>query len=175
VLPRRWQLEDVDDVEGLIAFVVERYLGRRGAYLRPELREDLDDYLLTRTWELYRRFDPSKASTSLTLSTYLSRRLTYACTDWYRRTFGDSRYKDPDDELPLVLDTIVGTEFEVTREDAVSLLPSLTDTGRDRWQRFGLLHAAGFDYGEIAARTGVATGEIGTELEALRHELRSLS
>ena len=92
MLPRRWQLEDVDDVEGLIRFVVERYLGRRGAYLRPELREDLEDYLLTRTWELYRRFDPSKASTSLTLSTYLGRRLTYACTDWYRRTFGDSRY-----------------------------------------------------------------------------------
>ena len=46
-----WSLEDVDDVEGLIASVVDGYLRRRGAYLRPDLREDLDAYLLARTWE----------------------------------------------------------------------------------------------------------------------------
>jgi hypothetical protein len=67
------------------------------------------------------------------------------------------------------------TDLEPRHEDAVSQLPSLSDTGRGRWQRFGLLHATGFDYGEIAERTGVATGEIGAELEALRQELRSLS
>jgi hypothetical protein len=124
---------------------------------------------------LYKKFDPSKASTLITLSTYLSRRLTYACTTWYRRTFGDSRYKKNTDQLPLVLGEIAGTEYEVAREDAVSLLPSLSDTGWGRWQRFGILHAAGFHYGEIAERTGVDTQEIAAELKALKHELRSLS
>jgi hypothetical protein len=111
----------------------------------------------------------------LTLSTYLSRRLEWACTNWYRSTLGDSRYRDPDEELPLVLGEIEGTEYEVAREDAVSLLPSLSDTGRGRWQRFGILHAAGFHYGEIAERTGVDTREIAAELKALKHELSSLS
>jgi hypothetical protein len=77
----------------LIASVVDRYLGRRGAYLPPHLREDLDAYLLADAWRLYKRFDPSKASTPLSLSTFLTRRLTWSVTNWFRETFTDSRYR----------------------------------------------------------------------------------
>jgi hypothetical protein len=46
--------------EGLIAFVVDRYLGKRGAYLRADLREDLQAYLIGETWRLYKKFNPSR-------------------------------------------------------------------------------------------------------------------
>jgi DNA-directed RNA polymerase specialized sigma24 family protein len=175
LLNSTWVLDDVDDVEGLIASVVNSFLRRRGAYLPPDLREDLDAYLLGETWQLYKRFDPSKASTPLSLSTFLTRRLNWSVINWYRLTYGDGRYRRAEDERPLVLATTVDTDLEPRYEDAVSQLPSLSDTGRGRWATFGLLYAVGLSYGEIAERTGVATGEIGAELEALRQELRSLS
>jgi hypothetical protein len=42
---------------------------------------------------------------------------------------------------------------------------ALSDTGLERWGRFGLLRAAGYNYGEIAELTGIATGEIGAEIK----------
>jgi hypothetical protein len=168
-------LEDVGDVEGLIGSVVDGFLRRRGAYLRPDLREALDAYLLGEAWRLYKRFDPSKASTPLSLSTFLTRRLNWSVINWYRLTYGDRRYRRAEDEVALVLETTVDTDLEPRHEGAVSRLPSLSDTGRGRWERFGFLYAAGLSYTEIAKRTGTATGEIGAELEALGHEMRSLS
>ena len=175
MLNSTWTLEDVDDVEGLVGSVVDRFLGRRGAYLSPTLREDLDVYLLGEVWQLYLKFDPSKASTPLSLSTFLTRRLGWSVINWYRLTFGDSRYKRPGDELPLVLDLTVDTDLEPRREDAVSPLPSLSDTGRGRWERFGAMRATGFSLREIANANDVSTGRVMDELEALGHELRSLS
>jgi DNA-directed RNA polymerase specialized sigma24 family protein len=171
LLRGRWTLEDIDDVEGLIGSVVDRFLGRRGAYLRPDLREDLDGYLLGETWRLYRRFDPSKASTPLSLSTFLTRRLQWAIVDWYRLTFRDSRYASSTTDLSL---DEMEIQFEPVVEDEARLLPSLSDTGRGRWNRFGVLHVLGFSYGEIAERAGVSTTDVREELEALGHELRSL-
>jgi hypothetical protein len=169
LLRSTWALEDVSDVEGLVCSVIDTYLGRRGAYLRTDQREELEAYLLGQIWILYVKFDPSKASTSVSLSTYLVRRLTWATTDWYRDFFGDSRYQQHPAELPLSFEELNGDE--PAREDALSVLPSLSDTGRERWARFGILSAAGYDFAEIAKRTGVSTCEVGAELEALRHEL----
>jgi hypothetical protein len=167
LLRSTWALEDVSDVEGLVCSTIDTYLGRRGAYLRPDLREELQAYLLVQAWVLFVKFDPSKASTPLSLSTFLTRRLSWACTNWYRATFGDSRYRN--DEPPLSFEELNGDE--PAREDAVSVLPSLSDTGRERWARFGILSAAGYDFSEIARRTGVSTGEIGAEIRALKDEL----
>lgn len=174
MLRSRWTLEDVDDVEGLVGAAIDRYLRRRGAYLDSEQRDDLHAYLLGQVWILYRKFDPSKASTSLSLSTYLTRRLGWATTDWYRQFYGDSRYKRAG-ESTVALELTIDTELEPGREDAHSELPSLSDTGLERWARFGLLRAAGYNYGEIAERTGMATGEIGAEIKALRNELNDNS
>jgi hypothetical protein len=138
---------------------------RRGAYLRPDLREDLDSYLLARTWALYLKFDPAKASTPLSLSTYLTRRLNFAISDWFRSTFSDRRYNSR-----CVVKEVSSLDVELEQEhdlpaedDSVSILPSLSDTGRGRWERFGFLHAAGFTFKEISQ-----------DVEALQHELRSL-
>jgi hypothetical protein len=115
LLRERWQLEDVGNVESLIASVVNAHLGRRRAYLRPDLRGDLDAYLLARTWELYQRFDPEKASTPLSLSTFLTRRPRFAVTDWFRLTFTHSRYRvrfkevwslDAEQELKLKVEDV---------------------------------------------------------------------
>jgi hypothetical protein len=171
LLSGTWTLEDVDDVEGLVSAVIDLYLHRRGAYLRSDQRDELHAYLLGETWRLYVKYNPAKAGGNLSLSTFLFRRLGWATTNWYREYFGDSRYKRPDDELPLVLDLTVDTDLEPSHEDVISKLPSLSDTGRGRWEKFGLLRAAGYTYAEIAERTGTATGEIGAEIEALRHEL----
>jgi hypothetical protein len=104
---------------------------RRGAYLRPDLREDLDSYLLARTWALYLKFDPAKASTPLSLSTYLTRRLNFAISDWFRSTFSDRRYNSR-----YVVKEVSSLDVELEQEhdlpaedDSVSILPSLSDTG----------------------------------------------
>lgn len=176
LLSSPWQLEDVNDVEGLIASVVDGYLGRRGAYLRPDLREDLDAYLLGGTWELYRRFDPSKASTPLSLSTYLTRRLSFAITDWFRSTFTDNRYRARHVvKEVLSLEVELEAEHDPATEDAASVLPSLSDTGRGRWQSFGVLHAAGYSFKELSEATGIPTKEISAQVGALRVGLRSLA
>jgi hypothetical protein len=173
LLSQKWKLEDVDDVEGLIASVVDRYLGRRGAYLPPTLREDLDIYLLGETWRLYLKFDPSKASTPLSLSTFLTRRLQWEVTNWFRSTFTDSRYRRgrPVEEV-VSLDA---AENEPAAEDAVSILACLSHTGRERFERYGIRVAFGESQAQIASRYGMTLCEVGQEVEALRDELRELS
>jgi hypothetical protein len=172
LLSSTWSLEDVEDVEGLIASVVNAYLGRRGAYLPPTLREDLDAYLLGETWLLYKRFDPSKASTPLSLSTYLTRRLNWAVTNWFRETFTDSRYRT----TRLVKEVVPLEEVdEQTAEADVSILACLSHTGRQRFERYGIRVAFDESRASIAKRYGMNTQEVSEELEALGHELRSLS
>jgi hypothetical protein len=172
LLNSTWTLEDVDDVEGLIASVVDRYLGRRGAYLSAGQREDLDAYLLGEVWRLYKKFEPSKASTALSLSTYLTRRLDWCVTDWYRQTFTDSRYR-----ATFVVREVVSLEDvnEQAVEADVSILACLSHTGRQRFERYGLRIAFDESKASIAERYGMDTQEVSEELEALGHELRSLS
>jgi hypothetical protein len=133
LLGRQWQLHDVEDVEGLIAFVVDRYLGRRGAYLSVGQRENLDAYLLGEVWRLYKRFDPSKASTALSLSTYLTRRLDWCVTDWYRQTFTDSRYR----ARFLIREAVSLDEIDEPAVEAdVSIIACLSHTGQERFERY---------------------------------------
>jgi hypothetical protein len=173
LLNSTWTLEDVDDVESLIGSVVDTFLRRRGAYLPPTLREDLDAYLLGETWRLYKRFEPSKASTPLSLSTYLTRRLGWSLIDWYRQTFTDSRYR-----ATFIVKEVLSldaAEDEPTAEEDVSILACLSHTGRERFERYGIRVAFGQSQAQIASRYGMTLGDVGQEVEALRDELRSLS
>jgi hypothetical protein len=172
LLNSTWSLEDVDDVEGLIASVVDRYLGRRGAYLSAGQREDLDAYLLGEVWRLYKKFDPGKASTALSLSTYLTRRLDWCVTDWYRQTFTDSRYR-----VTFLVREVVSLEDvdEQAAEADVSILACLSHTGRQRFERYGIRVASDESKELIARRFNMDVCDVSEELEALRDELRSLS
>ena len=159
-------------MEGLIGSVVNTYLGRRGAYLPPDLREDLDAYLLGETWRLYKRFDPSKASTPLSLSTFLTRRLQWAVTNWFRETFTDNRYR-----TNLLVKEVVAldeAENEPAAEEDVSILACLSHTGRERFERFGIRVAFGESRAQIASRYAMSVYDVGQEVEALGQELRSL-
>jgi hypothetical protein len=172
LLNSTWTLEDVEDVEGLIGSVVDRYLGRRGAFLPPGLREDLDVYLLGEVWRLYKRFDPSKASTPLSLSTFLTRRLTWSVTDWYRQTFTDSRYR-----TSFVVKEVLSldaAEDKPAAEEDVSILACLSHTGQERFERYGIRVAFGESQAQIATHYGMTVYDVGQEVEALRDELRSL-
>jgi hypothetical protein len=152
LLPTKWTLEDVEDVEGLIGSVVDRYLGRRGAYLPPDLREDLNVYLLGEVWRVYKRFDPSKASTPLSLSTFLTRRLTWSVTDWYRQTLTDSRFRA--NFIVKEVLSLDAAEGEPAAEEDVSILACHSHTGKKRFERYGIRVAFGESQGQIATRYG---------------------
>jgi hypothetical protein len=90
VLSRRWSLHDVEDVEAFCARVLDERLKRFGAVLRPDMYDDAMAYLLAETWKLSTKWDPAKGIPSF--STFAYRRLRFAVVNWYRATFGDSRY-----------------------------------------------------------------------------------
>jgi hypothetical protein len=83
-------MHDVEDVEAFCGRVLDEQLKRFGAVLRPDVYEDAMAYLLAETWKLSTKWDPAKGIPSF--STFAYRRLRFAVVNWYRATFGDSRY-----------------------------------------------------------------------------------
>ena len=75
----------------------------------------------------------------------------------------------------LSLEVELEAEHDPATEDAASVLPSLSDTGRGRSQSFGVLHAAGYSFKELSEATGIPTKEISAQVGALRVDLRSLA
>jgi hypothetical protein len=90
VLSRQWSLHDVEDVEAFCSRVLDERLHRFGAVLRPDMYDDALAYLLAETWKLSEKWDPAKGIPSF--STFAYRRLRFAVVNWFRATFGDSRY-----------------------------------------------------------------------------------
>jgi hypothetical protein len=60
-----------------------------GRNLSPHDREDALAYLIATAWELERSYNENLG---LAYSTYCFRMLKLRLVDWYRSTFGDSRY-----------------------------------------------------------------------------------
>lgn len=107
MLPRRWSLHDVEDVEALCGRVLDERLKRFGAVLRPDDRADALAYLLAEAWMLSGKWDPAKGVPSF--STFAYRRLRFAVVNWFRERFGDSRYSRRIPEaLTLSLDAATG-------------------------------------------------------------------
>lgn len=76
--------QGVRNIEALCGRVARDYLKRRGAYLSDELHADLASYLMLAAWKETSRYQPGWG----TLVGYLSQRLAWRCTDWYRTTYG---------------------------------------------------------------------------------------
>ena len=89
MLNGRLALEDVADVEGFCAALLDEQLHRLGAHLRPHDREDALAYLVSEAWRLSVRYD---ASVGQSFSKYAHSTLTLRVTDWYRGRFGRSRW-----------------------------------------------------------------------------------
>ena len=106
MLSQRWALHDVQDVEALCARVLDERLQRFGAVLKTDVREDAMSYLLAEAWKLSLKWDPAKGIPSF--STFVYRRLRFAVVNWYRLTFGDSRYNGRRAVLNATLSLDVG-------------------------------------------------------------------
>lgn len=81
----------IEDIEALCARVARDYLKRRGAYLSSEMHADLASYLMLAAWKEASRYQSGWG----TLVGYLSARLRFRCTDWYRSYFGRSKTPRP--------------------------------------------------------------------------------
>lgn len=75
----------VRNIEALCEHVAGRYLYQRRGYLADDLFEELTSYLMLRAWHEAGRYDPARG---VDLVGYLSQRLAWRCTDWYRTTYG---------------------------------------------------------------------------------------
>jgi DNA-directed RNA polymerase specialized sigma24 family protein len=84
-------LHDVENVEALVTDLLNRQLARRGAYLAPDQREDLEQELVVEALVLARSFKPGHVR----FVTYASFLLERRYVDWCRRTLGDSRARTP--------------------------------------------------------------------------------
>lgn len=86
LLPRPWALLDVDDVEGLLALVVDRSPHARE--LRQHERDDLVAWLLGEAWILSQQYRPGPRGFSSYLYVSAQRRVV----DHVRRTRGRTRW-----------------------------------------------------------------------------------
>lgn len=89
VLGAKLSLHDVDDVEGLAGAVLEERLRLWRVYLKPHLHEEAIAYLVATAWELSEKFDAARSSS---FAAYAGASLRLRLVDWFRATFGDSRY-----------------------------------------------------------------------------------
>ncbi len=98
VLGAKLALHDVEDVEGLAGRVLGERLREWRAPLWPHHREDALAFLIATAWELSEQYD---AERGITFSHFCYQRLRLRLVDWYRATFGDSRYGKRPESLSL--------------------------------------------------------------------------
>lgn len=144
VLPAKWSLHEVDDVEQLCVSVI------RNLDLTPTDRDDLLAYLLGEAWRIYRGYEPSSPPR---FGVYLKRRLHYSTVDWLRHRFGRTRwaFRHGTHERPrpivLPLTELDGTLHSLEVDDPADQLSDLHGILGDRvsetpWEDSGLGQAA---------------------------------
>src|SRR4051794_9571200 len=107
LLSGAFQLRDARDVEAIARSAADDKLRRWGARLDPLAYDDLIAYLVVVAWQLSAQYVSDKDGSSgrgkrPSFADYLHYILRRRVVDWYRRTYGDSRYPRP--ERPLSLD-----------------------------------------------------------------------
>lgn len=119
------ELHDVRDTESLCRSVLDRVLRTWGARLKPDDYEDALTFLLEHAWKLSGRYEQHP---TMKFSTYCSRILEKRIVDWYRKRFGDARYRQ---SRPIVLSLDVLTQ-NLEENDQVSFaLDELADPTDD--------------------------------------------
>ena len=81
-------LHDVEDVESFAAQAVRKILAGNGGFLRREHREELTAFLTVTLYAIEEDWDPRRTPSFRLYASWLLQRRG---TDWYRRTFHDSR------------------------------------------------------------------------------------
>jgi hypothetical protein len=96
-MSRAETLHDVENVEAFCSRLLSAALDSNGGYLRPDQREEAQQYLVVTAYELGRGFRPGTVTFERYASFLLKRRLV----DWYRQTLGDSRARRRPRSVPL--------------------------------------------------------------------------
>jgi DNA-directed RNA polymerase specialized sigma24 family protein len=177
------RLAQIGDVRSFAALVAREQLRRMGATLAPDLFDDLVSSILIRALQEAPRYDPGRG---YAFTTFLSRRMRFGVTDWYRATFGDARYGPQRRPLADYVSLSPGAyegevELPAPEQEHESMADALVELGEGlseeaRWalREIGLRLAAGYGETEAVARVAGA-GETATEarrrLALLRQEL----
>lgn len=162
VLGAKLALHDVDDVEGIAGRVLGERLREWRASLPPHLREDALAFLIATAWELSERYE---AERGISFSAYCYRGLRLRLVDWYRATFGDSRYGQRPETLSLDLELELEDAFGSNRrgETGAELQRKLedpVDVAEAALRAMGL----GIEWGTISLPGLATVREIGIPL-----------
>jgi hypothetical protein len=106
LLGRRWQLEDIDDVERFCATLA----GDVGANLSWHERDDLLAHLLTTTWELHTRWDRERSPSFCQYARYV---LRLRIVDHVRKERGRTRWSWSDHTYTREQPTLVSLELPI--------------------------------------------------------------
>jgi hypothetical protein len=167
-------LHDVDDVPALARKALDTRLNEWGAHLSPHDREDALAFLIATAWELGRSY---REDLGLAYSTYCFRMLKLRLVDWYRSTFGDSRYDNgvrPQasvDELERI-----AVEVELIQDVFVQLgSVALSPNARMTFERIAKpMLEDGLTKEQVADRLGWDRRDVTDLLRQLRVELEEL-
>jgi hypothetical protein len=91
MLPARYSLHDVDDVEQFAVVVLANFCTRTGTFLQPEDRDDAVQFLIAECWRFSEAFDPVRAG-GTSFSSLARARLSQRAVDWMRSRLGRSRW-----------------------------------------------------------------------------------
>ena len=114
---------DGEKLRGLAGACLQHVLRKGGGYLRPDLAEDLHEYLVLVALETAARYDPSRSRPGYSFASLIWDVMELRSVDWYRRNLGDSRQRPEVVEarrqfsLPLSLDDLTGTDVPAVQDD----------------------------------------------------------
>lgn len=100
-------LGDLEDVESVCVSIVQQSLNGSAAHLRHAQFEDAVAYLVSETWILWSRYDPTRAK----FATYAYPRLRNRMVDFWRMQLGSSRSRP----RPVVVSLSELDEVELER------------------------------------------------------------
>jgi RNA polymerase sigma factor (sigma-70 family) len=174
LLPAKLALHDVRDVEALCAGI----LRRNGATWSEADREDALSYLIAEAWELSERYDTKHG---ISFSNYLTRRLPGRLVDWYRKRFGDSRYQNRAELVPLdtsgaeeISDGTAFAEAVVESQAFADMRALLSPRGREILDTVAKPIADGAPLDALALDLGISRRQISRRLDDLRDEMDAL-
>lgn len=98
--------DGIQNIEALCTRCAGNYLSQRQATLPTDAFEDLVSYLMLAAWTEAARYRSVGGTSSL--NGFISTRLAFRCTDWYRSRFGRSRLPKP---VILSLDQLHAAEL----------------------------------------------------------------
>ena len=177
---------DGDRLARLCESVLIEGLRRRGSVLWPDRREDLHSYLCLTACHIATNYDPSRSRPGYSFASYLWDVLDRRITDWFRQTFGDSRYADGPNKRRIPLTSLLSLDAKLDEDpvaEDVTLIDASLDlaveavgercsrAARETLATIARPLAEGYRPLEVSRKLGISTSELNERLRQLRDEL----